>query len=86
MEFGAHRAIKLLEHGMKVFERILKRRLRGKVNIYGMQFGFMPGKGTTNGIFVVRQMQEMFLAKKTIVLRICGPGEGPDRIPREVVR
>ena len=36
LECGAHRTIKLLEHGMKVFERVLKRRLRGKVNINGM--------------------------------------------------
>ena len=36
MECGAHRAIKLLEHGMKVLER----KLRDKVNIDGMQFAF----------------------------------------------
>jgi len=28
-----------------------------------MQFGFMKGKGTTNAIFIVRQMQEKFRAK-----------------------
>jgi len=27
-----------------------------------MQFGFMKGKGTTDAIFVVRQMQEKFRA------------------------
>ena len=49
----------MLEHGMKVLERLLERRLREKVRIDGIQFGFMPGKGTTewtDGIFVVRQM------------------------------
>ena len=76
-ECGAHRAIKLLEHRVKGFERVLERRLRGKVNINGMQFGFMPGKGMTDGIFVIQQMQEKFLAKKeTIVLCICRSGEG----------
>ena len=29
-----------------------------------MQFGFMPGKGTTNATFVVRQVQERFMDKK----------------------
>ena len=48
---------------MKVLERVLERKLREKVNIDGMQFGFMPGKGTTDAIFVVRQMQEKFVAK-----------------------
>ena len=45
LECKVHRAIKLLEHGMKVLERVLERRLREKVSIDGMQFGFMPGKG-----------------------------------------
>jgi len=27
------------------------------------QFGFINGKGTTNAIFIVRQMQEKFRAK-----------------------
>jgi len=27
-----------------------------------MQFGFMKGKGTTDAIFIVRQMQEKFRA------------------------
>ena len=51
MEYDSYRAIKLLEHGMKVLERVLKRRLRMKVNIDDMQFGFMSGKGTVDAIF-----------------------------------
>jgi len=33
------------------------------VKIYNMLFGFMPGKGTTDFIFIVRQLQEKYLAK-----------------------
>jgi len=29
-----------------------------------MQFGFIKGKGTTDAIFIVRQMQEKFRAKE----------------------
>ena len=36
MECGSYRAIKFLEHGMKVLERVLERRLRMKVNIDDM--------------------------------------------------
>jgi len=53
MECGSYRAIKLLEHAMKVIERVLERRIREKVKIVAMQFGFMPGKGTTGAIFTV---------------------------------
>ena len=41
---GSYRAIKLLELGMKVYERVLEKRIRGQVNINSMQFGFMPGR------------------------------------------
>jgi len=29
-----------------------------------MQFAFMKGKGTTDAIFIVRQMQEKFIVKE----------------------
>ena len=29
-----------------------------------MQFGFMAGKSTTDAIFIVRQLQENYLARK----------------------
>ena len=56
MECGSYRATKLLEHAMKVIERVFERRIREKVKIDAMQFGFMPGKGTTDAIFTVWQM------------------------------
>ena len=65
LECGSYRGIKLLEHGMKVFERVLEARLRRNVVIDNMQFGFMPGRGTTDAIFIVRQLQERYLEIKT---------------------
>jgi len=47
-------------------------------------FGFMKGKGTTDAIFIVRQMQEKFRAKALFWL--CEFGKAFDRIPREVIR
>ena len=43
---------------MKVLEGVLEKRLRWKVKIDDMQFGFAPGKGTVDAIFMVRQLQE----------------------------
>jgi len=59
-----NRAMKLLEHAMKVIERVFERRIREKVNIDAMQFGFTPGKGTTDAIFTVWQMQEKYGCKE----------------------
>ena len=44
MECGSYGAIKLLEHAMKVLTCVFERRIRQKVKIDAMQFGFMPGK------------------------------------------
>ena len=46
---------------MKVFESVGK---EGHVSIDNMQFGFMPGKGTTDAIFIMRQVQKKHQAKK----------------------
>ena len=54
MECGSYRGIKLLEHAMKVVERIFEHRIRQQIEI-DMQFGFMKGKGTTDAIFMARQ-------------------------------
>ena len=87
MECGSYRVVKLLEHGMKVLERVMERRLRRKVNIDNMQFGFMPGKGTVDAIFIVRQLQERFLEKKKdLFYTFVDLEKAFDRVPREVVR
>ena len=64
MECGSYIAIKLLEHTMKVSECVFERRIREKVKIDAMHFGFMPGKGTTDAIFTVRQVQEKYECKR----------------------
>jgi len=48
---------------MKVVENIFENRIWQQIDIGYMQFGFMKGKGTTDAIFIVRQMQENFGAK-----------------------
>ena len=50
---GSYKAIKLLEQPMKVLERVLEIRIRCQASIDNMQFGFMPGKGTTDVIFIM---------------------------------
>ena len=70
MSCGSYRGVKLLEHAMKVVERILERKIRTLVNLNDMQSGFMPGKGTMDAIFIVRRMQEEY-QKKEKKLYMC---------------
>ena len=60
IDCGAYRGVKLLEREVKIVERVLENRIRGLITIDGMQFGFMPGKGTTHALFIPRRMQEEF--------------------------
>ena len=41
-----NRAVKLIEHGMKVVERVLEKRLSIIVSVGEMPFGIMPERGT----------------------------------------
>ena len=80
-------AIKFLEHGLKVLERVLEMRIGEQVKIDEMQFGFTPGKSTTDAIFIVRQVQEKFRAKqKKLYYAFVDLEKAYDRVPREVVQ
>src|SRR5580698_8508134 len=71
---------------MKVFQRVLEMRLRDRVKIDDMQFGFCPGKGTIDAIFVIRQVQEKFLEKKKdLWIAFVDMEKAIDRVPREVL-
>ena len=60
-----HRGVKLLEHGMKIIERVLEKRIRALVEVDNMQFGFMSGRGMTDALFIARRMQEEYREKDT---------------------
>ena len=50
MDCGAYEGVKLLEHAMKIVERVLENRIRRLVKIDDMQSGFMQRKGTTHAL------------------------------------
>ena len=86
VEHGNFRGLKLLDHLMKVFERMIEKYIREAVNIDDMQFGFMPGKGTMDAIFITHIMQERFLAKKKdLYFTFVDLEKAFDRVPRQVV-
>ncbi len=86
IERGNYRGLKLLEQVMKVLERVAESILRQQVHINDMQFGFMPGRGTTDAIFIVRQLQEKFLAaNKPLYMAFVDLEKAFDRVPRRVI-
>ena len=70
MSCGSYREVKLLEHAMKIVEKVLQRRIRTLINLNEMQFGFMPGNETMHAIFIVRKMQQKY-QKKDKKLYLC---------------
>jgi len=51
-----------------------------------MQYGFMKGKGTTDAIFMARQMQENIRVKgKKLYCGFVDLEKAFDRVPREVI-
>ena len=51
-ERGNYRGLKLFEHLMKVFGKVIKKEFRGQLSIDSMKFWFMPGRGTIDAIFL----------------------------------
>ena len=67
MNCGAYRGVKLPEHAMKIVENVLEKRMRHMVKVDEVQFGFMPGKGTIDAVFILRRLQEEYLDKGEVV-------------------
>ena len=83
LECSSSRGIKLLEHGMKVVERVLERRLRQAVEI---DKGFRSGTGTSDAIFIARQLQEIYRGKhRKLWWTFVDLEKALDRVPRKVV-
>ena len=67
-------------------EGIIEDFIRNIVNIDDMQFGFTPGHGTTDAIFIVRQIQEAYIRKNRNLFFAFGDLEKAfDRVPRKVL-
>ena len=80
MSCGSYKRVKLLEHAMKVVKRVLERQVRTLVNLNKIQFGFMPGKGTVDVIFIVRRMKN-----KKLYMCFVDMEKAFDRVPRKVM-
>ena len=86
LERGNYRGLKLTEQVMKVLERIVDDLIRQVVSIDDSQFCFVPGRGTTDAIFVIRQLQEKYLAaNKRLYMAFVDLEKAYDQMPRKVI-
>ena len=86
LDRGNYRGLKLTEQAMKILERIVDGLIRQVVSIDDSQFGFVRGRGTTDAILVVRQLQEKYLAvNKRLYMAFVDLAKAFDRVPRKVI-
>ena len=83
---GDYRGIKLISHSMKLWEREVERRLRSELTFSEQQYGFMPGKSTTDALFALRVLMEKYReGQKELHYVFVDLEKGYDKVPREEV-
>ena len=87
---GNYGGIKLMSHTMKIWERIIEARLRDRVEISKQQYGFMPGKRTTDAMFALRMLMEKYREGQRQLhshpKMLCRDHAGPARASRGTTR
>ena len=85
LDCGNYRGLKLTDEVMKLLERVLDFYICEMVNIDEMQFGSVPSIGTTDAIFIVRQLQKYIAAKKPLCFVFVDLEKAFDFVPRKAL-
>ena len=79
---GNYRGIKLMNHTMKLWERIIEAIIRKEVTIAEQQFGFMLGTITTDAYFSLRMLLEKWTeGQKAVHCVFIDLEKACDRVP-----
>ena len=82
--YSNYRGIKLISHSMKLWERVVERRLRSELTFSEQQYGFMPGKSTTDALFASRVLMEKYReGQKELHCVFVDLEKAYDKVPRE---
>ena len=87
---GKYRGITLLNQVLKLLERVLDTMIRGRVegDVGQVHQGFIKGRGTADGMYVLRQMVEKRLEvglQGSVALGFVDLEKVLDTVPREMV-
>ena len=83
---NSYRGINLLKHAFKLYEKVFNGRLLEVVDIDKMQYGFMPGRGTVDAVFVLMRLSEKFRAKNKFIFIFVDLEKAFEQVPKEFIR